>query len=128
ILSITFLQAASGDKPCRISSTTECEPATRITSSPCPVDVQAPTSLSTNKPAPIIGESPNLPRILKPAPLVVQLPLRVQKVSIATIPIVSWFHSPLSNIAGAKGPCPFMFLFSTFIAGGLYSDFFNQLS
>ena len=48
----------------------------RITSSPCPVAVQAPTSLSTNNPAPIIGESPKRPRILKPRPLVVQLPLK----------------------------------------------------
>src|SRR4030095_544843 len=74
----------------------------------------------------MIGESPILPRILKPAPLVVQLSLKFPNESIATIPIVSWFHSPLSNLVGANGPCPC--LFSILIAGGLYSDFFNQLS
>src|SRR5450432_20326 len=97
----------------------------RITSSPWPVEVTAPTSLSTNKPAPIIGESPKRPRILKPMPLVVQLPLRFPSASIATIPIVSWFHSPFSNCIGANGPCSLEF---SILMTGLYSDFFNHCS
>ena len=39
ILSTAFRQASRGEKPCRIYSTTRCEPTMRITSSPTPVEV-----------------------------------------------------------------------------------------
>ena len=57
--------------------------------------------------------------------LVVQLPLRFPWASMATMPIVSWFHSPDSSFSGANGP--WLPLFSILMIG-LYSDFFNQFS
>src|SRR2546423_2201214 len=51
-----------------------CAPATRIFSSPRPVDPAAPTSWSTYNPAPIIGESPTRPGIFQAKPLVVVTP------------------------------------------------------
>jgi hypothetical protein len=66
-------------------------PTIRITSSPTPVLVAAPISLSTNKAAPMIGESPTRPCILYAMPLVVHAPDKFCFVSNATIPMVSWF-------------------------------------
>ena len=45
----------------------------------------------TNRPAPIIGESPTLPCSLYAQPLVVQAPEMSPSLSIANMPMVSWF-------------------------------------
>src|SRR5687767_5639998 len=93
-------------------------PQIRMTSSPTPELVAAPTSLSTNNPAPMIGESPTRPRILNARPLVVTIPDNLPFVSIATVPIVSWFADPSSKKYGAD----IARLFSM-LASGLYFDF-----
>src|SRR5260221_11348120 len=69
--SIVFMSAASGDNPCRMSSTARNDPHTLMLASPRPVDPAAPTSLSQYCPAPMIGLSPTRPGIFHDSPLVV---------------------------------------------------------
>ncbi len=94
-------QASCGLAPCRISSTTLKEPTTRITSSPWPVAVTAPTSLSTYKPAPMMGESPMRPCILNAMPEVEHPPDKLPLPSIAIIPMVSWFSMLITGVYSA---------------------------